>query len=178
MSPKNHSTSFLKDCEEKLNRIIRKRKQIESNFDSGPSKFVKNLVENLTLENQGRVYSNVLYDVCKVKCEVCASNVRLSYMKTHVIRTHGISFKEYSQMFGNPLESMRHIYHKCAICFEDLLFDLDNIKCHITEKKHKITMREYSLKHLAKGKKMEELKIFQQTDDIIDIIWVSLNNKC
>ena len=167
MSGKSISSTLFSQYNERLEQIIKKRKQKENELHNGPSEFVKSLVENLKFESpeeiKERVYSNDMTDACKTVCKVCNNKVTLYYMRSHAKNMHGITIKEYRSMYGYHREHIvKEVYHKCGLCQKDLLLDQDDIHMHV--RKHKFSLREYNAKFIMKSKTKSNRTIKKQPE--------------
>ena len=95
----------LSSYENLLDQIIKKRKMVEDEIQTGPSEFVKHLVKNLKLDKieskNARLYSNNMANACKTICKICKEKMNLNYMRRHTKKHHNITIKEYRGVYGD-----------------------------------------------------------------------------
>ena len=124
---------------------------------AGPSEFVRSLVENINLDefilprqdDAEKFYSNDLADSVQSKCQICGVDVRINQMRQHTRKFHDVAIKDYITKFGNPRHHIvKHVYHKCGECSEELLFDADPVDLHVA--KHSMSLHDYTEKYLKK----------------------------
>ena len=84
-------------------------------------------------------------DACKVKCKICDKEVTMSSMSVHTRVVHCLLLKEYKNIYGDHKNIIaRKVFHKCGICNETLLLDVDEIAAHLKRRKHNITHKNYN----------------------------------
>ena len=180
------SSSPISAYHRTIQDYIRKRKRMESQLHGGPSEVVRNLVKNIKLdeivaevsESKEKKFSSDMTDACKTICQVCKLPVTLNYMRNHTKNSHGISINEYKNKFGNHRDQIvQEVYHKCAICSEEMLLDADNIHLHV--KRHKISLKDYNAKYITGYKTSPRRKLLKSKNKSVknDSVLENLKNE-
>jgi len=81
-------------------------------------------------------------DYNRVLCLVCSSNVKVHHMKKHLQSHEGMTLSQYKETFGEDWIYVKKFHHRCGICQQALLFDLETLYHHLTSN-HKIKVKEY-----------------------------------
>ena len=151
-------SNLIEKYRERLKEIAEKRKALVAELSTGPSEFVRSLVENINIDDfdlpndDEKFYSNDLADSVHSNCKICGIDVRLNQMRQHTRKFHDVAIKDYISKFGNPRNHIvKHVYHKCGECCEEILFDADSVHLHVM--KHTMSLHDYTEKYLKKVRK-------------------------
>ena len=94
-------------------------------------------------------FSNSLEDSVKTFCCECGSVTPITGLDEH-IATHKMDMEMYRRLYGSPFSQIIElVYHKCGLCYKDLLMDVKSIKRHI-EVSHQLHYEDYSGKFFTK----------------------------
>ena len=157
---------------QQLHNYIRKRKQMESDLQCGPSDFVLNLVKNVKLDEleiqtsqaMGKVFSNDMTDACRTVCKICERQVTLNFMRTHAKNKHKMTIREYKNKFGNHRKQIVNVvYHKCALCCAEIILDADSIDKHV-RRHHQTSLKDYNSRYITSSKAGAKRKFNRKTE--------------
>ena len=87
------------------------------------------------------MFTNNPKDYNRVSCLACMTIVKMHHMRKH-LQAHGLSMKEYKEMYGDEFQYITKYYHKCALCNHPMLFDLDTLYNHVSTL-HQIKVKDY-----------------------------------
>jgi len=94
-----------------------------------------------TMEEGPMMFTNNPKDYNRVSCLACMTIVKMHHMRKH-LQAHGLSMKEYKEMYGDEFQYITKYYHKCALCNHPMLFDLDTLYNHVSTL-HQIKVKDY-----------------------------------
>ena len=101
-------------------------------------------------------FSNDMKYACKVMCKMCDKDIVMGSFIKHSNGVHFLNTAEYKKFYGEyrqTLTSKGRVYHKCGLCSEEMLLDVDEITSHLRKKKHNLSLREYNAKFMSIRKK-------------------------
>eukprot|EP00092_Neocalanus_flemingeri_P008292 GFUD01008938.1.p1 GENE.GFUD01008938.1~~GFUD01008938.1.p1 ORF type:complete len:495 (+),score=161.34 GFUD01008938.1:44-1528(+) len=87
------------------------------------------------------VFSSNPKDYNRVTCLACMAMVKVHHMRKHMV-DHGLDMAEYKAMYGEEYQYVRRVHHKCGICKQAMLFDLDTLYSHVSSF-HQVKVKEY-----------------------------------
>jgi len=99
-------------------------------------------------DQESLVFSNDPNDYNQISCLACMAVVKVHHARKHM-SSHGLTMKEYKEMYGSEVQYVKKFHHKCGLCQHPMLFDLDTIYNHIFST-HKIKIKEYVEQHLLR----------------------------
>ena len=104
-------------------------------------------------------YSNYQEDFIKTFCCECGKVVSISGLEKHLFTHAGMNIEQYKQLYGNPLSQIIDpVYHKCGLCSQDLLLDMDIITNHV-KGSHQVNYQRYSIKFIQLSKDHQKILI-------------------
>lgn len=92
-------------------------------------------------EDGPMVFSSNPKDYNRVSCLACMAVVKVHHLRKHMVG-HGLTMAEYKEMYGEEYQYVNKFYHKCAICKQSMLFDLDTLYNHVSTH-HQVKVKEY-----------------------------------
>jgi hypothetical protein len=73
-------------------------------------------------------------------------------LEEHILSHNKMTIKEYKKLYGIPRTQItQFVFHKCGICTEELLLDVNIITKHV-KKCHQMKFNAYSVKFLSAAK--------------------------
>jgi len=105
------------------------------------------------------VFSSNPKDYNRVTCLACMAVVKVHHMRKHMV-AHGLTMAEYKDMYGDEMQYVNKVYHKCGICKQFMLFDLDTLYNHVSSF-HQVKVKEYVDLYLGPIADMESAMIKQ-----------------
>jgi len=87
------------------------------------------------------VFSSNPRDYNRVTCLACMVIVKVHHLRKHMVG-HGLTMAEYKDMYGEEMQYVKKYHHKCAICKQPMLFDLDTLYNHVSTF-HQVKVKEY-----------------------------------
>jgi len=107
----------------------------------------------MAAEDGPMVFSSNPKDYNRVSCLACMAVVKVHHMRKHMVG-HGMTLAEYKEMYGEEMQYVNKFYHKCAICKQPMLFDLDTLYNHVSTF-HQVKVKEYVDLYLGPIAEME-----------------------
>ena len=124
----------------------------------------RKVTENLKIQSTKKSrstkrYSNYQEDFVKTFCCECGKVVTIAGLEKHLFTHAGMNIEQYKQLYGNPLSQIIDpVYHKCGLCSQELLLDVDGITKHV-KGSHHIDYRNYSRKFIQSSQDHQKILI-------------------
>jgi len=118
----------------------------------------------MAAEDGPMVFTTNPKDYNRVTCLACMAVVKVHHMRKHMVG-HGMTMAEYKEMYGEEMQYVNKFYHKCAICKQSMLFDLDTLYNHVSTF-HQVKVKEYVDLYLGPIADMES-SVKEKVDDQI-----------
>lgn len=96
---------------------------------------------NMDAEDGPMVFSSNPKDYNRITCLACMALVKVHHLRKHMVG-HGLTMVEYKDMYGEEMQFENKMYHKCGICKQPMLFDLDTLYNHVSSS-HQVKVKEY-----------------------------------
>jgi len=98
-------------------------------------------IATMAAEDGPMVFTSNPNNYNRVSCLACMAVVKVHHLRKHMVG-HGLTMAEYKEMYGEELQYVNKYYHKCAICKQAMLFDLDTLYNHVSTF-HQVKVKEY-----------------------------------
>ena len=136
----------------------------------------KTLLEHQREQHQEEIsrarVSSSMGDAVRSACKVCGDRVKVTDMRNHTKKAHGITITEYKERYNqHHYDLVELVLHRCGLCGEHLLLDSDYIARHL-KTAHTMTHENYNAQYmtlLVKSSKPGKLKVDEDdcNDDMV-----------
>ena len=114
----------------------------------------KTLLEHQLEQHQEEIsrarVSSSMGDAVRSACKVCGDKVKVTDMRNHTKKTHGMTITEYKERYNqHHYDLVELVLHRCGLCGEHLLLDSDYIARHLKIARHNITHENYNAQYMT-----------------------------
>ena len=123
--------------------------------DAEPKPIVAPIKERSPVERKtsrttaGVLVSNDLTDYVLVECKMCGVRKPMTFLRAHTKSHHNVTITQYKEMFGQELQLVEEVLHRCELCEEHVLLDSDHIAMHLKKPGHNITHKNYNATYMV-----------------------------
>ena len=143
----------------------------------------KTLLEHQREQHQEEIsrarVSSSMGDAVRSACKVCGDRFKVTAMRNHTKKAHGITIKEYKERFNqHNFDLVELVLHRCGLCGEHLLLDSDYIAQHLKIARHNITHENYNAQYMTlMGKSSKPAKQKADEDNCNDDMLTTKSKK-
>ena len=93
-------------------------------------------------DDEPLVFSSNPADYNRVLCLVCSAKIKVHHMKKHLQSHDGMTVSQYKETYGEDWFYVKKYHHRCGICQQPMLFDLETLYNHLASN-HQTKVKEY-----------------------------------